>query len=194
MLKIKSKTVATLISMLLITSMAISLIAFPDVTAQTAQSTLKTYPFIGATPNPVGVGQEVLLHIGITRELTNVAMGWEGLSVTITKPDGSIETISNVRTDSTGGTGRVYVPNLAGNYTLQTHFPQQVTRTSKMATGATANTTMLASDSDILTLVVNESPLRYNPGVAASNRILDSPNKCTVQRMVRRFRKLAGGW
>ncbi len=181
---------ATLISLLLITSMATSLIALPDVTAQTSQSSLKTYAFIGATPNPVGVGQEVLLHIGITRELTNVAMGYDGLSVTITKPDGTTEMLSNIRTDSTGGTGRIFVPNIVGNYTLQTHFPQQVTSTTKMVTGAAANTTLLASDSDIVTLVVNESPLRYNPGVGLPTEYWTRP----INAQFREWYSVAGSW
>jgi outer membrane protein assembly factor BamB len=90
-------------------------------------------------------------------------MGWDGLSVTVTKPDGTTETISNIRTDATGGTGVVYVPTVAGNYTLQTHFPQQVTTASKQAAGTPVNTTMLASDSAKLTLVVTEEPIRIYP-------------------------------
>jgi outer membrane protein assembly factor BamB len=160
-----NKTKAILIALLLLTSMATALIAFPDVSAQTSQSTLKTYAFIGVTPNPVGIGQDVLLHVGITRELTNVAMGWDDLSVTITRPDGTTETISGIRTDSTGGTGRVYVPNMVGNYSMQTHFPQQITTASKVATGAAANTTMAASDSEIVTLIVQAEAMPINPGI-----------------------------
>ncbi|MBT0160337.1 hypothetical protein G4O51_10175 [Candidatus Bathyarchaeota archaeon A05DMB-2] len=114
----KSKTTAA-IAMLLILTFAISLVTLPTANAQ---STMKTYAFIGAIPNPVGVGQEVLLHVGITLALQDVSMGWEGLSVTIEKPDGTTETLSDIRTDSTGGTGRTFVPNIPGNYTLQTHF------------------------------------------------------------------------
>jgi len=124
----------------------------------------KTYAFIGALPNPVGVGQEVLLHIGITQPLSNVRMGWEGLSVTITRPDGTTETISGIRTDATGGTGRVYVPTMVGNYTLQTHFPEQTTTDDKQGGGTPAGVKLLASDSEKLTLVVQAEPLTYYPG------------------------------
>src|SRR4030043_200533 len=118
----KNKTAIT-IALILIFAMAISLIALPSANAQTG--TRATYAFNGATPNPVGINQETLLHVGITQQLNSVAMGWEGLSVTVTKPDGTTETISNIRTDSTGSTGRVYVPTMVGNYTFQTNFPQQ---------------------------------------------------------------------
>ena len=156
----KNKTMAITMIILML-SMAISLIQVAN-----ADGTWKTYAFIGATPNPIGVGQEVLLHIGITMPLTNVAMGWDDLSVTIIKPDNTTETISNIKTDSTGGTGRMYVPTMVGNYTLQTHFPQQLTTASKMAGGAPVNKTMLASDSDKLTLVVQQEPRVIYPGMS----------------------------
>ncbi|MBT0160456.1 hypothetical protein G4O51_10785 [Candidatus Bathyarchaeota archaeon A05DMB-2] len=80
-------------------------------------------------PNPVGVGQEVLVWLGITDYVQNQSCGWEGLTVTVTKPDGSTKILDNngkgFRTAATGSTGTVYVPATVGNYTFQTHFPQQ---------------------------------------------------------------------
>ena len=162
MQKIQNKTMATLIALLLITSMAISLIPSPGANAQT-QATVKTFAFIGATPNPVGVGQQTLLHIGISAQLANAALGWKDLSVTITRPDGQVETITGVNTDSTGGTGRVYTPTMVGNYTAQTHFPEQ--KMPSNAGGVSANATMLASDSDILTIVVQQDAVPVYPGI-----------------------------
>src|SRR3990170_971428 len=118
----KRNKTATAIAMFLMLTFTISLVALPGANAQ---STRTTYPFINAVPNPAGVGQEVLLHVGITLALQSVAQGWEGLTVTITKPDGTTETLGPIKTDSTGGTGKVYVPTKAGNYTLQTQFPEQ---------------------------------------------------------------------
>ena len=159
---LKNKTMAiTFAILMLVSTFAFAFIA-QDTSAQT-QSYVKTFAFIGATPNPVGVGQQTLLHIGITQQLANAALGWKGLSVTITKPDGATETITGVNTDSTGGTGRVYTPDMVGNYTLITHFPEQKMPTT--AGGISANTTMKASDSDPLTLVVQEEPVAIYPGI-----------------------------
>jgi len=156
----KNKTMATTIALLLMLTMAISLVVLPTANAQ---STSKTYAFIGATPNPVGVGQETLLHVGITAQLASVALQWKGLTVTVTKPDGTTETLGSINTDATGGTGVVYVPTMVGNYTLQTHFPEQ--KMPSAAGGVPANTTMLASDSEKLTLVVTQEPIAIYPGV-----------------------------
>lgn len=135
--------------------MTIQLAALPTVNAQ---GTRKTYAFIGATPNPVGVGQQTLLHVGITQQLQSVNMGWEGLTVTVTSPDGTTQTLGPFRTDSTGGTGAQYTPASVGNYTLQTHFPEQVTTADKRAGSTATGAIMLASGSDKLTLIVTQEP------------------------------------
>ena len=63
---------------------------------------------LSATPNPVGVGQETLLHIGISEATNGTYFGWKGLTVTMTKPDGTVQTLGPFKTDATGGTGYCY--------------------------------------------------------------------------------------
>ena len=132
---LKNKAATIAFSTFLIIAMAVSL--FPSNTVN-AQEDRVTYAYIGATPNPVGVGQETLLHIGIMQQLSSTAQSWEGLWVTVQHPDGSIEKIDNngqgFKTDSTGGTGYSYVANEEGEYILQTHFPEQVC-TSQQTSG-----------------------------------------------------------
>ena len=122
MQKIKTKTLTTIIALILLSSTAISAFAVSTVDAQGA---LKTYAFVGATPNPVGVGQQTVIRLGITDQLAAPQYGWEGLKVTITHPDGTNETLGPFRTDATGGSFTIYTPTIAGNYTLQSFFPQQ---------------------------------------------------------------------
>ncbi|MCW4000714.1 MAG: hypothetical protein NWE93_10780 [Candidatus Bathyarchaeota archaeon] len=159
-MKIKTKSLATLFAVLMIISTAIPLATLP--TASAADASVKTFPFVGATPNPVGVNQQVLIHVGISAQLSTANLGWKDMSVTIIDPDGKIETITGINTDSTGGTGTVYTPTKVGNYTIQSHFPEQKMPTT--AGGIAANTTMLASDSENLTLVVRSDPIAIYPG------------------------------
>jgi outer membrane protein assembly factor BamB len=185
----KNKT-ATTIALLLMFAMAISLVALP---AANAQPTRKTYPVIGATPNPVGVGQETLILLGLTQQLSSALYGWEDLSVTITRPDGTTETISGIRTDSTGLTGRVYVPTVAGNYTLQVHFPEQVCEegvVSFFGGGIDPGTIMLASDSIIITLVVQEEPVTYYPTLPLPTEYWTRP----IDMQLREWAPIAGSW
>jgi hypothetical protein len=158
--QIKSKI--SIISLILLLTISTFIIALPTATAQA--ETVQSYPFIGATPNPVGVNQAVLLHVGISQQLSSSDMGWEGLSVTIVRPDGQTDTISNIRTDSTGGTGRNYVPTMVGTYQLQTHFPEQTIYIQPFFSPTGYNVTYAASNSEVIELVVQEDPIPYYPG------------------------------
>jgi len=171
----------TLVLVLTLTFAAI-FIALP-VSGQNVGS-IKSYPFIGATPNPVGVDQEVLLHIGITEPLQNVGQGWEGLSVTIERPDGKTDTIPDIRTDATGGTGRSYVPDMVGTYYLQTHFPGQWFNFSSY------RLYFEASDSAVLELVVQEEPIPYYPGVSLPSEYWTRP----IDAQAREWSRIAGNW
>jgi outer membrane protein assembly factor BamB len=188
----RSRTKAIAIALFLIFAMVVSSLTL---STANAQDQLTTYPYIGATPNPVGVGQEVLLHVGITKELFSAEMGWEGLTVTVEKPDGHTETLGPFKTDATGGTGTVYVPTMAGNYTLQTHFPEQDITATKRAGGFFTpmypiGTVMLASESDELTLVVTEEPITFYPAHSLPTEYWTRP----IDPQLREWAGIAGNW
>ncbi len=181
----KNKTIA--IALFLMFALAVSLFALPDTNAQSSK---KTYAYIGAAPNPVGVNQQVLLHIGISAPTAGYGMqdGWEGLTVTVTRPDGKTETLGSYMTDPTGGTGDVYIPTMEGNYTFQTHFPEQVQTVG--AQGTPAGTIMLASDSEKITLVVQADPIPYYPGHALPTEYWTRP----INAQLREWTAIAGNW
>ena len=164
----KNKTQIYLISLILLLTIALSLLNVPFADAQTSSyRTKKTYAYIGATPNPVGVGQETLIHVGITDYLANVKDGWKGLTVTVTKPDGTTQTLGPFNTDSTGGTGTVYVPSIAGKYYLQTNFPAQWfnwSSTPAFSTNIYGSIWYEESQSEKLELVVQEEGVTPYPG------------------------------
>ena len=183
----KNTTKAIAIALILMFAVAVSLFTLPTANAQ---STRATYAFIGATPNPVGVNQETLLHIGITQQLNRVGMQWHDLSVTIEKPDGSTETISGIDTDSTGGTGYIYIPTMAGNHTLQTHFPEQTTTATNYAASTPVGTIMLASDSEKLTIVVLDVPVAIYPSFPLPTEYWTRP----INMQIREWAPIAENW
>jgi outer membrane protein assembly factor BamB len=171
----------TVLTLILMLTIAIPVAALPTASAQTVK---KTYPFIGALPNPVGVGQEVLLHVGITdTDPRGSGYGYEGLSITVTPPEDSGEhayDITDITTDSTGGTGRVITPDVAGEWKLQTHFPEQTV----------SGTTYLAGDSPVLTLVVQQDPIPYYPQSPLPTEYWTRP----IDNQLREWYVLAGSW
>jgi len=124
-----NKKIATisLVLLMIIATVSLTTGGLPAANAQPPTPlTKQAFAYVGLIPTSVGVGQEVLVHLGIYSTTAGTAYGWEGLTVTVTKPDGTTQTLGPFKTDSTGGTGTAYVPNQIGTYTFQTHFPEQL--------------------------------------------------------------------
>ncbi|HDQ05353.1 MAG TPA: hypothetical protein ENN36_01350, partial [Candidatus Bathyarchaeota archaeon] len=194
----KNKTKISTITLTLILTISAILVALPATIAQQEEpETWKTYAFLGAVPNPVGKDQTVLFHVGIFQQLVSTGMGWEGLSITIEKPDGTTDTISGIRTDSTGGTGKTYTPDQVGTYYCQAHFPaQEITETKRAPAGARRapllpiGTVMEASSSDILELVVQEEPIEYYPDNPLPSEYWTRP----IDAQLRSWSRITGNW
>ncbi|NVM23877.1 MAG: PQQ-binding-like beta-propeller repeat protein, partial [Desulfobacterales bacterium] len=181
----RNKSKIFTIALILVLTISAIVVALP---AANAQASRKTFPFIGAIPNPVGVNQEVLLHTGVTQQLSGPQYGFEGLSITIEKPDGTIDTIENIRTDATGGTGRVYTPNQVGTYNIQTHFPEQEfpARLGEIEAG----TIMEASTSEVLELVVQSDPVPIYPGHSLPTEYWTRP----IDAQLREWSAISDNW
>jgi len=167
----------TTIALLLILTIALPIAALPYASAQNPKA---TYPYIGALPNPVGVGQEVLFHVGITDPLSSVTAGYEGLTLYLTDPDGHTTTVPDIRTDSTGGTGYVFVPTIAGDWKVKVSFPEQTI----------GSTTYLASESPELILTVQTDPIPYYPASPLPIEYWTRP----IDNQLREWYTLAGSW
>ena len=159
----KNKAIMSVITVFLMLSVAVSFIAIlPQVDAQTVTTT-RSFIFVGVSPKVVGVGQEVIIvtwtsdmppDVGETDGTIaspNGRAAWNNpITVTVTKPDGSNETVTMPRTDPVGATWYQYVPQDVGTYTLQAYFPGEWKNTTTLHRyyqpdfSATANLTVLA--------------------------------------------------
>lgn len=127
-----------------------------------AEYTNETFAFVNAMPNKLGVGEETLLHFGITTPTFWPQRGWEGVTVEVQRPDGTNETLGPFRTDLTGGAGSIYVPDQVGIYQIRTHYPQQQSETETM--GFPTGTTFLESYSAWFEIEVTAEPRELYPG------------------------------
>ncbi len=182
-----NKIKATIIGIILVLTIAIPLLTLPTTNAQTGVSK-NSFALIGSMPNPVGVGQETLITVGITHATAWPQPGWYGLTITVTKPDNTTQTLGPFTTDTTGMTGTTFTPTMAGTYYLQTNFPEQVVEVT--AAGTLAGTTMKASTSEKYPLIVTEEPREYYPGVPLPTEYWSRP----INAQFREWQTIAGNW
>ena len=189
-LKLENR-LATAFSLFLMFALAISVIAMPTVTAQAPE--VPSYPYINAIPNPVGVGQTVTLHVGSLWPCgTTSTAGWEGLEVIIEKDGATVETIDDIKTDSTGGTGIPWTPDEAGTYILTTHFPEQIAPVvgGFFQANPPSNAIMQEDYSEHLELVVQEEAVDYYPTHPLPTEYWSRP----IDAQIRSWAPLAGNW
>jgi hypothetical protein len=182
-----------LTAMLLLLTFAASLVmSLPTTQAQAAKRT--SFAFIDAVPNPVGVGQEVLIRFGISQLLGYPEDGWTGITVTIVKPDGTTQTLGPLRTDSTGGSATLFTPSVAGTYKLTTNFPEQAFPQAffDMERGifTPPGTVMAASTSETISLIVQQEPLPSYPGHALPSEYWTRP----IDPQLREWYSVSGNW
>jgi len=178
-----NKIKTTIFAIVFVTTIAMPLVTFAD-----AADTRATYPFAGVIPDHTGVGQGVTIHLGITMQTSHPHEGWEGLTVTVTKPDNTTETLGPFMTDTTGGTGTTFVPSMSGVYYFQTHFPNQTMLYT--TAGTPAGTMMLSSDSEKTPLYVSETMVQYHPGYPLPSEYWTRP----IDSQFREWSVIAGHW
>jgi hypothetical protein len=171
----RNKSKLSTIALILVLAISATLIALPIAAAQKG-----TVCYLGAIPNPVGKGQQVLLHVGITDQLPSTDQFWSDLSITITDPEGTVSKIENIKTDPTGGTGVSFYPDKVGLYTLVAHFPEQTMR----------GTTYLASDSPPLKLEVQAEKVPVYPGHSLPSNYWTRP----IDAQLREWSAITGSW
>lgn len=188
--KIKKPTIISLILILAISTFG----GFSIVYAQPTPITKATTAYCGIIPDSVGVGQEALIHLGIASTSAGTAYGWEGLTVTVIAPDGTIQTLGPFTTDATGGTGTSFTPTQVGTYTFQTHFPEQDVPIPyydlNMGVFFPAGSTFLASNSDVISLVVSEDQIERYPDLPLPTEFWSRP----IDGQQRSWSTISGNW
>jgi outer membrane protein assembly factor BamB len=155
----KNKTVTTIALILLL----IFSIQTLSISCANAAVPTKTYGFIAANPNPIGVGQTLQVSMWLADPPPTAAGAggdrWIGFTVTITRPDGQVETKGPYNSDAVGGAYFQYNPTMTGVYTFQMHYPGGQTMAGwSFFTGAFDNT-YLASDSNVYSVTVQQDPI-----------------------------------
>ncbi len=125
-----TKIFATAISLLLILSVVVSISSVPTAKAHDPPVEFTSFPFLVAAPSPVGIGQHVNIVMWIDKPLPGATVQNDirrhGYTLTITKPDGAIETNQwAVVEDTTSIQFMLYTPDQVGTYTLKFEYAGQ---------------------------------------------------------------------
>ena len=122
----KQKTEAIVIAILLMFSMTASIMLLPNVGAHTPPWQVFTTSFIHVAPDPTGLGQTVTVGFWINEPPPTAATiygdRFGNMTVKVTKPDRTSETLGPFTSDDTGGTYTTYTPTQLGTYTFQMSF------------------------------------------------------------------------
>ena len=133
----KPKITSVIVAVLLLSSMILALpiaIVHAQTNIQSPNSqllpsgvtpgaTYKAIPYISFTPNPVGVGQPILVNLWLQPPIYDERIFYNAYQVVFTKPDGTTDTygpISSYAGDTTAYF--YYTPDQAGNWTVQFNF------------------------------------------------------------------------
>jgi hypothetical protein len=159
---LEKKTMTTVIALILASTIAIPFVALPIVSAHSPPWTIVSYAYLQAGPNPVGVGQSVLILMWVDGPMRNAALENDirrhDFKLTITAPDGTKETFNwPVVADPTSTQFIRYTPTQVGTYTLDFNYPGQTyTWSSSSAERTWTNDTFTAASATFLLTVQEE--------------------------------------
>ncbi len=152
-----------------------------SIEAQTSQIT--TYVYLSVVPSPVGVGQQVIVTTWIAPYPTSYADdAFHGVTVTITKPDGTSETRGpfNLLVVENSQHWFAYTPTTVGNYTFKASYPGE-TRPAGQFSSAESPTT---------TLAVQQEPIQYYQDTPLPTNYWTRP----INAQNRLWASIAGDW
>ncbi len=191
------------ITMLFMLSLPTSIMLLPTTSAHTPPWQVPTYAFMVVAPNPIGVGQQTTVAFWLDK----VPIGaegqwgsrWHNMKVTVTKPDGTNETLGSFNSDVNGGASTRYTPTVAGTYKFYVEYLGQVAlNENPYPFGAGfvplgldyLNDTYLASSASA-TLTVQQDPisLTYTPNPLPTN-YWTRP----ISSMNREWASISGNW
>ncbi len=149
--------------MLLLSTLTLPFVAIETANAHTPPWQYTTYAYINASPNPIGVGQQVMIFVWLDYAMPGALLTndirFHDYSLTITKPDNTIAQFSwPVVTDSTSSQWTFYTPDQPGTYTLLFKYPGQTYTWS----GVNQNDTFSASSAS-MQLVVQQQKIEKMP-------------------------------
>jgi len=165
----RNKTMATLIALFLVLTIAVTLVALPIANAHynPVWTDRPTHCYVAPTPPIIGVNQQMLITwwLDWIPPTVSGAFGdrWK-VYVDVIKPDGTNDTLGPLTSDPVGGGFSYYVPTQVGTYTIVCRFPGQTltgypTPSGAPSTNVNVNDTFAPSTSVPQYFTVQQEPI-----------------------------------
>jgi PQQ-like domain len=123
----KNKTIAIFITLLLTLSMTTALAVPKTNAANFPGTTIPTWAYLQVVPDQIGFGQNALMVMWIDKPppTANGVLGdrWVNMTLSITQPDGTVQTLGPFKSDDAGGYTASYTPTKLGDYSVFMAFP-----------------------------------------------------------------------
>ncbi len=161
----KMKNVTTILIVLFLTiSMTTSILLMPTTTAHSPIWTIDSYAFLQAGPNPVGVGQPVLIIMWVDGAMPGATVTNDirrhDYTLTVTAPDGVEQSFNwPVVSDPTSVQFISYTPTQVGIYNLSFSYPGQTYTWNSSSTERTWNGDVFTPARATSQLTVQQEPL-----------------------------------
>jgi len=140
-----------------------------------------TYCYLSVSPNPVGVGQTLSL-VATVQPLPPTGFDvYHGLTIEITKPDGTTQTIGPLDTSTIGGQFAFHTPTQIGTYQFQMFYPGET-----FPSGATH----LSSQSPVTDVIVQEEGIPPWPDNPLPTDYWERP----INARNRNWGEISGNW
>ncbi len=164
---------AILFAALLTISMGASMILLPNAGAHNPAWQIPTYSFCSVSPNPIGVGQSINVNFWVNEPPPTASAQYgdryHNMTVVVTHPDGTTETLGPFSSDATGGSHTTYTPSVVGNYSFQFVFGGDTITDENPSTPITNPSQhsssyldyFMPSKSNVFSLTVQQSPISY---------------------------------
>ena len=160
--------VASAIVLILILAIPMFVMFIPTAEAHSPPWSIPTFAYITTAPNPVGVNQQVTVLYWLNQPPPTAAGSggdrWRDITVEVTKPDSTKQTLGPFTSDDVGTGYTLYKPDQTGEYSFTVKFPGQ----TLSLTGPTGipgsdspyvNDTYQASSAST-TLIVQQDPIQ----------------------------------
>jgi outer membrane protein assembly factor BamB len=187
----KNKRTQTILCATMILIMAFSALMATTPLTQAAPPH-ETFCYIAATPNPIGVNQQVNLQFFMPNvppaqyPLVAPRYGyWYNFTIRVTKPDGTPQLLTNIDSGEAGAGYIQYTVTQTGIYQFQVSFPGQT-----IETGAAKGTYYKPSSSPVVSLTVQQQPIETTPEYPLPTNYWTTP----IEGQNRAWSQISGNW